>query len=280
MVRKTRKYKRYKSKNKLTKFSKNKYGGEPPKPQVEEKTNIQNPESKENDELMKKIEDSHSLNNLMPNFSLGDSKIMKGIVNLSEALAMQMMDKTAQFFNLDLNDSEKFKQRLEELKVILDDPENKKLMRELMGNFSELGVISLEASAPFIEKLIIEIFEKLTVMGNEFGKAGLKIALNTLTEVPGYGIIVGSIRSASNAGEAVLASTNAASEIITTTSDNINAAVQNFDKLLKEKQDVIDRTAQSIDSFSNNMKNMPNNIQQQQQQKGGKKTKKNVRFNI
>jgi methyl-accepting chemotaxis protein len=277
MVRKTRKYKRYKSKNKLTKFSKNKYGGEPPKPQVEDNPNIQNPESKENDELMKKIEDSHSLNNLMPNFSLGDSKIMKGIVNLSEALAMQMMDKTAQFFNLDLNDSEKFKQRLEELKVILDDPENKKLMRELMGNFSELGVISLEASAPFIEKLIIEIFEKLTVMGNEFGKAGLKIALNTLTEVPGYGIIVGSIRSASNAGEAVLASTNAASEIITTTSDNINAAVQNFDKLLKEKQDVIDRTAQSIDSFSNNMKNMPNNIQQQ---KGGKKTKKNVRFNI
>jgi len=279
MVRKTRKYKKYKSKNKLTKFSKNKYGGEPP--QVEEKTNIQTPESKENDELMKKIEDSHSLNNLMPNFSLGDSKIMKGIVNLSEALAMQMMDKTAQFFNLDLNDSERFKQRLEELKVILNDPENKKLMRELMGNFAELGAISLEASAPFIEKLIVEIFEKLTVVGNEFGKAGLKIALNTLTEVPGYGIIVGSIRSASNAGEAVLASTNAASEIITTTSDNINAAVQNFDKLLKEKQDVMDRTAQSIDNFSNNMKKMPNNIQGQQQVQGGKKkTKKNVRFNV
>ena len=51
MVRKTRKYKKYKSKNKLTKFAKNKlnkYGG-----QVEENPNIQNPESKENDELMK-----------------------------------------------------------------------------------------------------------------------------------------------------------------------------------------------------------------------------------
>jgi len=310
MVKKTRKYKKYKSKNKLTmvarvKSTKNKlikYGGESiPEEQEQEQSQPQSQvedseQSKENDELIKKIEDNHSINNLMPKFSLGDSKILKGMINLSEALAMQMMDKTAQFFNLDLSDSNsRFKQRLEELKIILNDPENKKLMRELMGNFAELGAISLEASAPFIEKLIVEIFDKLTVIGNEFGKAGIKIALNTMTEIPGYGVIIGSVRSASNAAEAVLASTNAASQIITTTSDNVNAAVQNFDKLLKEKQDVIDRTTESINNFSNNMKNMPNNIPQEQPEvqseiqpeikqggnKGGKsKTKKNVRFNI
>lgn len=305
MVKKTRKYKKYKLKNKLTRFArvksrrvkstKNKlikYGGESiPESKVEEQSNSeQDVQSKENDELIKKIEDSHSINNLMPNFSLGDSKILKGMTNLSQALAMKMMDKTSEFFNLDLSDSDdKIKQRLEELKIILNDPENKKLMRELMGNFAELGAISLEASSPFIEKLIVEIFDKLTVIGNEFGKAGIKIALNTMTEIPGYGVIIGSVRSASNAAEAVLASTNAASEIITTTSDNVNAAVQTFDKLLKEKQDVIDRTTESINNFSNNMKSMPNNISQEQEQpqvkqggnkRGKSKTKKNVRFNI
>jgi hypothetical protein len=292
MVKKTRKYKKYKSKNKLTRFARTKnklikYGGESiPETKVEDS---EQSKDKENDELMKKIEDNHSINNLIPKFSLGESKMLKGMINLSESLAMKMMDKTAQVFNLDLSDSDRFKQRLEELKVILNDPENKKLMRELMGNFAELGAISLEASSPFIEKLIVEIYDKLTVIGNEFGKAGIKIALNTLTEIPGYGVIVGSVRSASNAAEAVLASTNAANEIITTTSDNVNAAVQNFDKLLKEKQDVIDRTTESINNFSNNMKKMPNDISQEQPQEqlqpqlkqGGKnKTKKNVRFHI
>ena len=193
---------------------------------------------------------------------------------------MHSINKTAEFFDLDLNNSDNFKQRLEELKILLNKPENKQLMKELGTNFSKMGIIALEASSPFIEKLITEIFDKLTIVGNEFGKAGVKIALNTMTEIPGYGVIIGSIRSASNAAEAVLASSNAASEIITVSSDNLNAAVQNFEKILNEKKEMEGRLGGSINNFLNNSKNMPEKILGGNKVSKKTKTKKNVRFNI
>jgi hypothetical protein len=237
------------------------------------------------DELTQKIQAQHSLGNFLPNFNLGDSKVLKKVVELSEVLMMKTIDNTAQYFNIDLNDSEQFKRRLEELKIILNDPKNKELMKETIANFAQVGVVALEAAEPFMDKLVSDIFDKLTIMGNEFGEAGVKIGLNTLEEIPGYGIIIGTIRSASNAAEAVIASTNTASEIVTITADTTNASLQNFDKLLKEKGDLLARTTESINKFSENMKSMPNNIStpsaggSRRHKMGHNKTKK-VRFNF
>ena len=248
----TKKNRRYRKKNKTFKVGGFKVGGA-------EDVSVNSADAGV-DELTTKIKDAHSLNNLLPDLDLGDSHVMKRIVELSEGLAIKSIDNTAEFLNVDLNDSERFKQRLEELKVILNDPQNKELMREVLFNFSQVGIVALDAARPFIDDLITEIFEKLRIVGNEFGEAGVKIALNTLEEIPGYGVIIGTIRSVSNAAEAFLASSNAFSEIVTKTSDTINASVQNFDKLLKEKGDLIGRTTDSINKFSENMKSMPNNI--------------------
>jgi len=208
------------------------------------------------DELKKQIEDQHSLGNLLPDFSLGDSKIMGKIVDLSEGLAMKTINTTAEVLDVDLNDSAEFKEKIEDLKDVLNDPKNKELMKEVVANFAQVGIIALDAAKPFINDLIEEIFDKLKVVGTEFGETGVKVALNTLEEIPGYGIIIGSIRSASNIGEALLASTNATAEVVTKASDTFNATLQNFDKLLKEKGDVLARTTESINKFSDNMKSM------------------------
>ena len=237
------------------------------------------------DVIAKNIEADHSLSKFLPNFSLGDSKVTDKIIELSEGLAIKTIDKTSEFFDVDLNDPEKFKERIEELKVLLNNPKNKELMREVVANFSQVGVLALDAARPFIDDLINEIFVKLKVVGNEFGEAGVKIALNTLEEIPGYGVIIGTIRSASNATEAVLASSNALSEVVTKTSDTINASVQNFDKLLKEKGDLINRTKESINKFSENMKSMPATgatpvTGGSRKHKKSKNKSKRVRFNL
>ena len=250
----TKKNRRYRKKNKSFKVDGFKLGGGAEDVSV----NASNVGSAAGvDELNTKIKDAHSLGNFLPDFNLGDSKVINRIIELYEGLAIQMLDNTADFLNVDLTDSERFRQRLEELKLILNDPQNKELMREVLVNFSQVGIVALDAARPFIDDLITEIFEKLRIVGNEFGEAGVKIALNTLEEIPGYGVIIGTIRSVSNAAEAVLASSNAFSEIVTKTSDTVNASVQNFDKLLKEKGDLIGRTTESINKFSENMKSMP-----------------------
>lgn len=232
-----------------------------------------NPDVNTIDELTSKIEEQHSLNKFLPDFNLGNSTIVKKIVELSQGLAMKVVDRSAQFLNINLNDSEQFKQSLEELKVLLNDPKNIALMKEVVAEFAKVGIIALDAARPFIDELITEIFDKLKIIGSQWGQTGVKVALNTLEEVPGYGIIVGSIRSVSNIGEAFFSTTNAAAEVWTRTSDNVNAAVQNFDKLLQEKNELITRTGGSIKKFLENGVKMPKNI------KKYNKTKK-VRFNL
>jgi hypothetical protein len=72
---------------------------------------------------------------------------------------------------------------------------------------------------------------------------------------------------------------------VTITADTTNASLQNFDKLLKEKGDLLARTTESINKFSENMKSMPNNIStpsasgSRRHKMGHNKTKK-VRFNF
>ena len=252
-TRKNKRYKKYKKQKSFKNlFGRNLFGGD-------DNNELLKKESiSETDELKKEIEADHSLNKLLPDFSLGDSQVLKKIVDLSEGLAIKTIDNTSEFLNIDLDEgSEKFEKRLEEIKTVLNEPKNKELMREVVANFAEVGIIALDAAKPFIDDLITVIFDKLNIIGSEFGEAGIKIVLNSLTEIPGYGIIVGTIRSVNNMGEAILASSNAVSEIITTTSDTINASAQNFDKLIKEKGDVIARTSESINNFSENIKNMP-----------------------
>ena len=273
-INRTKKNRRYRKKNKSYKI-----GGDIQEQQQSDVT------STAADELTKKIEAEHSLSNFLPDMNLGDSKVMQKVVDLSEALAIKTIDNTSEFLNIDLKDSEQLQKRLEEIKIVLNDPKNKELMREVVANFAQVGIVALDAAKPFIDDLIEEIFEKLKVVGNEFGEAGVKIALNTLEEIPGYGVIIGTIRSASNAAEAVLASSNAFSEVVTKTSDTINASVQNFDKLMKEKGDLINRTTESINKFSENMKSMPTNINTnsvggtRKHKKNNNKSKK-VRFNL
>lgn len=237
------------------------------------------------DELKKKIEDEHSLSNLLPDFGLGDSKVMDKVVDLSEGVAIKTIDNTADIFGIDLNDSEKFKDKLEDIKNVLDDPENKELLKDIAGEVSEVGVVALQAAKPFVNELITEVSDKLGVIGNEFGETGVKVALNTLEEIPGAGVVIGTIRSASNIGEALLASTNATAEVVTKTSDTVNATLQNFDNLLKEKGDVLARTTESINKFSENMKSMPSSISKSKdggsrKNKRSKNKSKKVRFNL
>jgi hypothetical protein len=47
----------------------------------------------------------------------------------------------------------------------------------------------------------------------------------------------------------MVAASNAASEIVTTTSDTINAATKNFERLMKEKMQGLNRINESVSRF-------------------------------
>jgi hypothetical protein len=199
------------------------------------------------DELQKKIAEDHSLTNLMPSFNLGESKLMNVATNLTE----MGIEQASGLVGIDLTNDEQTNLQLSKMKDTLSDPANQEQIKEIAQNASKIGLVALEAAEPFAEPLIKETVDKLKIAGNELGEAGVKILLNTAEEIPGVGVAIGTARSLDTAAQAALSTINTSSEIITATSDSINGAIQNFNRLIKEKGELADRTSKSINDFTN-----------------------------
>ena len=241
--------------------------------------------------IKKEIQSEDSFKNLLPNINLGDSKILDKATNLAEGLGVKTLENASNLIGIDITNPQQTNQKLEQIKQTLTNPENINKFKEITSNIAEIGAVGIEASKPFITPLIDTTIEKLKEAGSEIGEAGVKIALNTAEEIPGVGILIGTVRNLSNAGEAGLAAINAGSEIVKTTSDSINAATKNFNRLIKEKGELLNRTQNSINNFMNPL-NYQNKVYENKVPniKGGskkyrkliKKTRKNkrVHFNL
>ena len=192
--------------------------------------------------------------------SINSSELLGKVEDLAEGVGVNAIENIGNLVGVDLTNPEATRLKLDEIKETLTNPENVEKIKEVAGNVAEVGAVALEASKPFIDPLINETIEKGSEAASKIGENSVKILLNTAEEIPGVGILIGTARSLSNAGEAIMATTNAASEIMTSASDSVNASTKNFKKLIQTKGDLLQRTQKSIADFTNPMKNMKSPI--------------------
>jgi hypothetical protein len=151
--------------------------------------------------------------------------------------------------------------------VDLDNPENtNREFNEVISNSAIIGAAALQASEPFIQPLVDKTLEVAEKSGSKIAESGVKILLNTAEEIPGVGVLIGTIRSLSNAGEAFTASTDAFAEMTTAYADVINATAQNMSNQVQQAKQVGGRTLKSISEFNKPHYNNNNNSK-----KGGKR---------
>ena len=195
-------------------------------------------------------------------------------------IAVNTIDAVGQLSGVDITDSKEVNEKLDDIKETLSNPEAQQKLGEIIGETAEVAGIAIEASKPFIDPLIDVTAEKLETTGSKFGEAGVKIVLNTLEEIPFYGVLVGTARSFSAAGDAIISSINAGSEVTKASADALNASAKNFDKLMNERKDVTERTNDKIDNFVKSSANEKNNTTKSSIKKGGTKKNKSkkVRF--
>jgi hypothetical protein len=151
--------------------------------------------------------------------------------------------------------------------VDLDNPENtNREFNELISNSAIIGAAALQASEPFIQPLVDKTLQVAEKSGSKIAESGVKILLNTAEEIPGVGVLIGTIRSLSNAGEAFTASTDAFAEMTTAYADVMNATAKNMSNQVQEAKQVGGRTVKSISEF-----NRPHNNNNNNSKKGGKR---------
>ena len=246
-------YKTKKIKKQFKKKTKKIYrGGAPTADELNDKI-------KEN-EIMEEVKNSSKLPSLMPNLHMpsimGDlgkpfSKIKEGAVNiasegvtLAEGLAEKGIEKAGNVVGVDVTHPELIENKLRQMENIISNP----AIKEEIG---KIGVVAGESVAPYIKPLEDKVIENVKEVGEELGSSAVKIGLNTAEEIPGVGIIIGTLRSLDQATKAGLSSINAASEVAKDTADTINASSKNFKRLFDEKMKIGDRINSSISNFTN-----------------------------
>ena len=243
-MKKTHKY-RYKKRIKRTIKRKNKKrGGSNP--------NIDNEKAKrilENIQENRKIENAQTIEQMKQTvnstINLINGSIENAIVNIGNKIGV------------DITNPENIQRNLEKIKEALNDPETREKMKEIIYDTSiYLGVI-MESAQPFTKPLVDTGMKALTEASSKVGESAVKIVLNTAEEIPIIGILIGSVRSISNVGEAIIASIGAGSKVVTSFSDTVNATFENvkdkLENLSEEKRKSIDRinnsTKRFIDSY-------------------------------
>jgi hypothetical protein len=203
--------------------------------------------------IMNKVKSERELN-------LGNMEIVKKTSNLLKGLFVTATERIAKLANINISDSSDVNSKLDEIKEALDNPENREKLKEIVGELAENGTIAIQAATPFIKEFMEKAVDIGTKTAADIGESIVKIGLNVSEEIPGVGILIGTIRSLSNAGEAFLSTTNAVSEIITASSDAVNAASMNYTKIMEDKKKSMNRIQNSINNFTQPMLPMNNNI--------------------
>jgi len=181
--------------------------------------------------------------------SLGNIPVLKKTSELAEGLTVKGVERIGTLLGINLSDSRSVNEKLDQIKFALSDPKNKEKIKDVVSEAAKVGAVAVEAASPFIQPLVNKSIAVGTEAMSKIGESAVKIALNTAEEIPIAGVMIGTVRSLSNAGEALAAASSAASEVVTASSDTINAATKNFQRLMKEKMSSVNRINDSLNKF-------------------------------
>ena len=182
--------------------------------------------------------------NIIGNLKKPVSNVVSKGVTLAEGLIEKGIEKVGDFVGVDVNQPQTIENKLHQIENIISNPEIKK-------EITKIGEVVGEAMKPYIKPLEEKIIEKTEEVGKELGTSAVKIALNTAEEIPGLGILIGTIRSLDQATKAGLSTINAFSEVSKETTDAINATAKNYKRLMGEKNQINERINNSISEFAN-----------------------------
>jgi len=221
------------------------------------------------DNLVSSVTNNNTVNKIMEQvkserkMDLGKLEVVQKLQTLLSGLFLKATDNIAKLANIDINDPTSIEKKLEQIKSVLLNPANKERVKKIISDLSTQGIIAIQAASPFLQEFLDKGVTIGTKTLSEISQAIVKIGFNTATEIPGVGILVGTIRSIGNAGDAIAASTNAAAQLVTNYSDALNGSLLNFKILSQENSDRLNNINKSINDFKQTPLNMTKNISSQ-----------------
>jgi hypothetical protein len=166
------------------------------------------------------------------------SKLINRILLLVEGLILESIGKLGNVIGIDVSNPNQVNAKLDEIKVIVADPETNKKVRVIVDKISVLLFVALEAAQPYIKPMADKVNDIYIKSTSDIGKSTITILKNIAKAIPVYGAIVALIDTANTitvtAANTVTAKQHAQSAV----DEAIREISDEFKSLLKQKQDL------------------------------------------
>jgi len=195
---------------------------------------------------------------------------MNLISNTTNKIASTAISGASKLLGVDLANKGDVNNALKKEFAILSDPQTRENIKKVVSEGAQNFAIGLKAAQPAVNQLLKTTTDAIEKTGAKVGKAGVTIAMNTLEEIPGVGILIGSVRSLDKAAQAAQSVANAGSEIITASGDAVNQVTKNIENVSKNKiPNVLDFNKNMNIDFNKNVKDAFNKNEKIQKMIGG-----------
>ena len=180
-------------------------------------------------------------------FGMLGEVVKKGLLNA--------IDNMGNYVGVNLQTPDEISNQLMAVKKTLENTTN-------LQEIAIIGSLVLEATSPFIEPLIDKIVFYGENAGERVGKAIVSVILNTLEEIPIYGLIVWAIRTFNTIAVTFLASVNTVGLTINEIRNTVQSTLDEFEglkreymyQLQKQRENSANRIQNSIQNFNGGSK--------------------------
>jgi hypothetical protein len=159
------------------------------------------------------------------------------------------IENIAGVLGVDITDSDQTTEKLAQIKATLSDPENLEHMTIVISNSAEIAGVAVEALKPYIKELISAVIMSLQSFASNSVEAAVSIALSAVQAIPIIGAFMAAGQTAITLFETGLSLVDTMANITTVTSDTANAIVTNFNRLKREKEQLLARSEKSIKEY-------------------------------
>jgi len=139
-------------------------------------------------------------------------KVAKNLANNAASIAFSGINSLT---GVNIENPDSANNALENAYNTLSNPETKENIKRVVGEGAQVAAIALEASGPAINKFMEKTTDALEKSADRLGKAAVSIALNTAEEIPGVGVVIGTVRSLDKGAQAMQSVFNAFSDTAT-----------------------------------------------------------------
>ena len=161
------------------------------------------------------------------------NKLIHRVLLLIEGLILESIDQLGNTLGLDVSNPQQVNAKLDELKILVSDPETQEKVRIIVGKMGILLSIAFEAVDPYIQPLADKINKIYVQSTSELGKSSITILKNIAKAIPVYGAIVALIDMANTITVTGANSVSAKEHVQSAYDDALIAASINFKEIFE-----------------------------------------------